>query len=173
MAVITLEDMYRWLNRFDKPEGYLSPSLRQLISQADAALSENKHSEAWLLIDRVLCICNSYAGHKERVEARVKCAKIVYQTGNLTAALKLLEEAKGRYVGDHHNRGVVLWMLGYIAWQIPARHDDAIGLWMKSIKAFESSSEKQASNRDAVIWYKERCDEMRLSLKEAIANDGV
>ncbi len=172
--MITLEDMYRWLNRFDNKDTYLSESVNLLIAQADAALHENKNSEAWLLIDRVLCICDNYAGHhKEKAEVRVKCARIVYHTGNLIEALKLLEEAKGRYYSDHHNCGVVLWMLGYISWQIPSKHDDAIGLWMRSIRRFELSAKNKSSDRNAVMWYHDYCQEMNRSLKEAIANDGV
>jgi SOS-response transcriptional repressor LexA len=125
---------------------------------------------------RHLCAINAserVSDKPEIAETRLKCARIYYTLGYYQEALRMLNEAIGRYNAFPHQHAVAKWMKGCVWAQFPERRDDVIIEWRQSCREFEGQSSGLTANKDQADWYRNRCQEMTEAIKVLIRQDGA
>lgn len=151
--MITLDDAHSWLNRYidnsdyrvyeiNTGKTYLEPSVRQLLDKMNEAKNIGNQREVWSTKSRLQKLCEKSINFIEEAEACVECACLMYLIGDFFEASNLLDKAAKRYSGVSHNAGVAHWMRGYILWQIPNKHDDAIVAWRNATNLFYRSLDR-------------------------------
>jgi tetratricopeptide (TPR) repeat protein len=162
-----MDKAYQWLMAYG--ETSLSAATQMMIDQLNAHIKNQRHREAWMLIDRTKGIVEKSSAEQEMATVIVECGKAAYALGNLDVAISLLETAALRYTTFWHNYAAVKWMLGAALWNLPGRQDDAIIAWQQSLNKFEQMINQPASRRTGIEWYQAQTQAMRQTLQEAIA----
>ena len=134
--MITLEDAFAWLNRYDHQPNYLSESAQLLLGRIDEARIAWDFETLRERIMDLIAICDSLKRELEPAEARLKCAREYFLLGDYWEAAPLLRQAISGYHSHRHNQAIAHWMLGYVLWQpqVPDRREEAIVEWNRSIE---------------------------------------
>jgi tetratricopeptide (TPR) repeat protein len=170
--LITLEDAFAWLNRFDQKQNYLSDSSILLLERINQAQIAWDLETLRVRIRDLIAFCDSLKRELEPAEARLKCARAFFLLDDYWEAAPLLRQAISEYHPHRHNQAAAHWMLGYVLWQMPDQHEEAILEWNRSIEIFADLREIHRINQEQADWYGQRLTEMNKSIPQAIAYYG-
>lgn len=173
--IISFGEAYSWLNRYpDYERSKIGVAVSKMIDEMRKACKEQKYQIAWDFVYRIPEACDQYGQIQEAAEARVACACMAYRLGNLRKTAELLKDSIPMFRPSLHDRGVALWMLGYILWQIPGQGDEAIKKWRESIDCFITIvNDKRYLTKEYIEWYQIHILKMVASLKQAIEDRGI
>ncbi|HLE52836.1 MAG TPA: hypothetical protein VI755_12275 [Anaerolineales bacterium] len=169
--MITLEDAFYWLNRFDQKNSYLSDSSSLLLARINEALVAWDLETLRVRIPDLIAFCDSLKRELEPAEARLKCARAFFLLDDYWEAAPLLRQAISEYHPHRHNQAIAHWMLGCVLWQPQTtdQREGAIIEWNRSIEIFANLREINRINQEQANWYGQRLIEMNESVQQAIA----
>jgi phage repressor protein C with HTH and peptisase S24 domain len=170
--MITLEDVYPWLNKFGT--GHIRPSSDHLLSRMRTALGEGRDSEGRSLLQLLKDLACKFREGEEVTEILIECAKSAYdyRLDGFKEAETILVDVVSRAWSDLHRRAVVQWMLGCVLWQsLPARQQ-AIISWRNSLTDFQQLARQPGLPHNQHVWYQDVCCKLEQSLVEALEELG-
>jgi hypothetical protein len=171
MKMITLEDVYSWLNKYGI--SHIRPSSDYLIERINDALANNQSNKAKILLKHLKNLATKMQDAEEVSEVLIQCGRSAFRLGDLDEAGAILEDAISRTWSDLHRRAVVQWMLGCVQWESSDRQQ-AVTTWRNSLSDFERLIGQSGSHRDMHIWYEENYWKLDHSLIEALGEiDGI
>lgn len=169
--MITFEDAFAWLNRFDQQQSYLSDSTRLLLERINGSRIAWDFDTLRGRVSDLIAICDSLKRELEPAEVRLTCARAFFLLDDYWEAAPLLRQAISGYHSHRHNQAIAHWMLGYVLWQpqVPDRREEAIVEWNRSIEVFTSLRDIDAVGQKRVNWYRQCLQAMNASVPQAIA----
>ena len=164
--MITLEDVYLWLNKFGV--SHLRPSSDRLLSQMRMALEEGYTEKAMGLLSQLKDLALQLRDGDEVSEFLIDCAYGAYKLDDLAEAETLLVDSVSRNWSNLHRRAVVQWMAGSVQWKSSPGSKKAVSSWRNSISDFEQLAHQPGLSPDQHVWYQDAWHKLNQSLVEAI-----
>jgi len=168
--MITLDEVYDWLNQYDKT--HISSSSGRLVKRVCEALEKDDKNEARGLLHQLADLSGKLREEKEVTEILVECARCFYQINNLHEADTILTDATSRAWSDVHRRAVIQWMLGWVKWQNLAARTQAVITWRNSLTDFQQLAKKPGLVLEQRTWYEQTASQLEHSLIEALDQVG-
>ncbi|MFH1633959.1 MAG: hypothetical protein ABIG63_08085 [Chloroflexota bacterium] len=154
-----------WLNEYDR--SHLDDECRALFTQiSDTTISESQRDD---LINDVIQVGRSKSDPLIYPEVLVLCSEYFFKRDRFTEARKYLNEAKDIYLGfersGRHRLFVTLWLLGIVEWKM-VTHYAAHWDWKNATEIVNEIAEEEKGGPydEMAQWYKEREEEMKVSL---------
>jgi phage repressor protein C with HTH and peptisase S24 domain len=168
--MITLDDVYPWLNRYDL--SHISLSSERLINLVCSALSAGKKDEVNGLLQQLSDLAGKLRDETEVTEILVECAHCYYLLNNLSHADAILMDAVSRAWSDLHRRAVIQWMAGWVKWQTLSGRSQAVIYWRNSLSDFDRLAKQPGLSLDQHAWYHGIAGQLEQSLIEALDQVG-
>jgi hypothetical protein len=160
----------------------LSPSIQILLSELDKAVEKLDRAKVWRIIKRLLYMGapqqNTGGGIKSNENLlgyiNLRCALAYYDMGHLQDSKQSLMETIGLYTqGGKYQQALVLWMKGYVLWQMPEGHEEATLSWQRSINMLEDLELRVSGEPKKEKFLNDCLNEMKKSLELCIEEDGL
>lgn len=165
MKMITLEDVYPWLNRYDN--SHIRPSSEYLINRLKTALAAGQTDKVRNYLQQLKNLARMLQDEKEVNEVLIECGRSAFRLGDLSDAENILEDAFSRIWSDLHRRAVVQWMLGCVQWAALKRQQ-AVRTWQNSQSDFERLTSQTGLSPEKHLWYQGIYWKLDQSLIEAL-----
>jgi hypothetical protein len=131
-----VHQVYTWL--FEHDNGFLGPTVGRFVAEMRKASKNGNPKITWSLVDCIPGLCDEYGVAREMAQARVECACVVYDLGNLRRASDLLIQAAGYYRPLVYHRGVTYCLLGIIYSEMRGGEEKALVAWRDSRRIFKN-----------------------------------
>lgn len=165
--MITIDDAYEWLNKFD--ESPLGLASQGLIKRLQEALNAGRTDQAWALVAHLKTLAGQNASdNMESGEIYVECGLAAYKLGKCDEAIQLLENALTYYVSHPHQIAVVKWILGRIYCADSSKGCEGIKVWDSAIAGFDRLARSKVLSSRQAQWYQEQWIKMKLDLQDEI-----
>lgn len=173
--MISLEDVYPWLNKFGK--SHIPDSSDRLVNRMRSALGEgglekNPDEARWFL-QQLKDLAYKLRDDHEVTEILIACAYSAYKLGSFDEAEAILVDAVSRSWSNIHWRAVVQWMVGCVMWQSLPKRQQALVSWRNSVSDFERLARTPGIPLDQQVWYKDAWCKLDQSLSEALRELGI
>ena len=167
--MISFDDAYGWLNKFDGGESYLGETLRQLVRRMKSAWDVQDTVMVFHYIELLQHVGMSLIDPGNIVEGgelHVECGWAYYKMGDYMRAEEEFHQAillynSGR--GHLHNNAVSDWLQGAVFWRM-ARQSEAVASWSNSRRIFEYLAYTTGHTQ----WYRKQVTAMQETLDAAI-----
>lgn len=169
--MITIDIAYTWLHHFSHDKSQLSSCVNLLLKELKDAIHQQCNDQAWIIIEQLKRVSQKTSNDLEVGEILLECGRAAYQLGHWEQAADLFSQSAEHYHTRPHAHAVALWMLGYVLWSLPARHEAGMTAWQRSISIFDELARKRSLNSQAKAWYQDRWQEMVDSVECALGAD--
>ncbi len=168
--MITLDDVYPWLNKYDG--SHMSRSSERLVDLVCAALEKKDKDEAKGQLHQLADLAGKLRDEKEVTEILVECAHCYYILNNFGVADTILMDAVSRAWSDLHRRAIIQWMEGWVKWQSLPTRPQAVIAWRNSLSDFDRLAKQPGLALEQHAWYQEMAGQLEQSLIEALGQVG-
>ena len=166
--MITFDEAFSWINKFEDRDSNLSDFNRRIVSQLEIAHRKGDTTKVKQYLNLLSDTATKLPhGYPEKSEIYLIIAKYEVLLKDYARAADLIMEAKyNTYPLDGHDMGVAEWLLGCVLFRIPEKQASAISAWQRSKDIFQSLSD--TADVEKGNWYHQVIEKMENAVLDSI-----